>query len=126
MDITLCRKGLSSHCCCDRCLIHAYDVWPRHRMLSCGHSETRKSQTRPVPLLILVTLYRQLDEPIQQLCIGQSARFPQLGVHADLGEAWEGVDFVDVDFVGPLLQEEIDASEATEVEGGKCLDGLTT
>lgn len=42
-----------------------------------------------------VALEGQLDEFRDKLCVWQAAGFPQFGVHADFGEAGDGVDFVD-------------------------------
>src|SRR5271156_4049688 len=54
-------------------------------------------------------LNRQLDQPINQLRIRQSGGFPQLRIHADGGEARNGVQFVHVNLAGALLKEEIAA-----------------
>src|SRR5690606_22807729 len=45
-----------------------------------------------VALLVLPTFYGQPDEPVDEVRVGQAGGFPQLGVHADAGEAGNGVD----------------------------------
>ena len=37
----------------------------------------------------------EFDEVVDQLWIGQPGSFPQLGIHADGGEAGNGVEFID-------------------------------
>src|SRR5690606_23849298 len=56
-----------------------------------------------------VPLQRQLDQPGNQLPEGQSARLPEDGIHADLGEARDGIDLVDVDGAGVSLEAEVHA-----------------
>src|SRR5205823_12885231 len=50
-----------------------------------------------IALFILVSLYGQFDQTVQQLWIGEAARLPQLGIHTYLCKARESVDLVDVD-----------------------------
>ena len=40
------------------------------------------------------------DEAVDQLFVGDAGGLPELGVHADAGEAGHGVDFVEVDAGG--------------------------
>src|SRR5262249_11676858 len=62
-----------------------------------------------------VALQRQLDQPVQQLRIGDAACLPQLGIHADLGEARHGIDLVDVERAGIAVEEAIHPRQAAEV-----------
>src|SRR5207249_10790236 len=78
----------------------------------------------PVALFILVSFYSQLNQPVQQLRIGEAARLPKLGIHTDLGKAWQRIDLVDIDAPGLFLQKEIHASQTTEVKGHKRLHRL--
>src|SRR5207253_10183860 len=43
---------------------------------------------------LLVTFEGQLNQAVQKLRILQTARFPQLGIHADRGKAGDGIDLV--------------------------------
>jgi hypothetical protein len=54
----------------------------------------------------------QLDEFVDELGEGNAAGFPEFGVHADGGEAGDGVHFVEIDFSAFFSKEKIDASHA--------------
>jgi len=77
-----------------------------------------------VALAIFVAFDGQLDQAVQQLRVGQATGFPELGVHADFGEAGHGIDLVDVDFACLFLKKEVYTREAAEVERGEGEDGL--
>ena len=66
---------------------------------------------------------RQFDQAVYQLGIRQAAGFPQLGIHADLGEAGDGVDFVQVDGVGVFIDHEINARHPGAIDGLVSADG---
>jgi hypothetical protein len=51
-------------------------------------------------LLFLVAFGGKADESIDQFFVRHAGGFPELGVHADAGEARHGVDFVEVDAGG--------------------------
>ena len=73
------------------------------------------------------------DEAVDELFVGYAGGLPELGVHADAGEAGHGVDFVEVDAGGfgflvlfgfdGGLHEEVDAGEAGAVAGAEGGDG---
>src|SRR5207249_4448301 len=67
-------------------------------------------------LLLGVALQAKLDQAVEQLRIGDPAGLPQLGIHADLGEAWHGVDLVEVDRAGVFVEEEIYPRQPAQVE----------
>src|ERR1039457_3036447 len=58
-------------------------------------------------LLQFVAVQRERDQAVQQFAEANPAVLPHLGVHADGGEARDGIDLVDVEAAGPLLQKEI-------------------
>src|ERR1051326_5656800 len=62
-------------------------------------------------LLFCVSFERQLDQAIEQLWIGKTARVPHLRVHADRREAGNRVDFVDVEHAAVAGEKEIDARQ---------------
>ena len=64
---------------------------PRH---ACVRRRSRSERARAQPLLVGVALERERDQPIDQRRIGHAARLPHLRVHADGGEAGDGVDLV--------------------------------
>src|SRR5271167_2908106 len=60
-----------------------------------------------------VALQGELDEPRDQVPVTHSGCLPQLGVHADAGEAGQRVHLVDVyAALAVWLHEEIDAGQA--------------
>src|SRR5882757_6912233 len=73
------------------------------------------------------------NEAVDELFVGDAGGLPELGVHADAGEAGHGIDFVEVDaggfalFVLPCfdfgLHEKVDAGEAGAVAGAEGGDG---
>src|ERR1019366_9874 len=63
-------------------------------------------------LLLSVAVQRERDQAVQQLAEADSTVLPHLGVHADGGEARDGIDLVDVELVRGFLQKEIDARHA--------------
>jgi len=84
-------------------------------------------------LFFLVAFGGQGDEAVDKLLIGQARGLPELGEHADAGEAGHGIDFVEVDagwlcFPALLgldggLHEEVNAGEAGAVAGAEGGDG---
>src|ERR1700733_2147935 len=54
------------------------------------------------PRFFGVQLDPQLDQPVNQLRIGQPRRFPQLRIHADGGKTRNRVQFVHVDLARGL------------------------
>ena len=64
----------------------------------------------------------QIDEPIHQLCVGESSGFPQLGIHADAGEARNGVELVEQDAAAPAVEKEVDARVPGRADGLERLD----
>src|ERR1700678_2934504 len=54
-----------------------------------------------------VEIERKLDQFVEQLRIRKSRRFPELRIHADGRETWNGVELVDEDFVGAALEEKV-------------------
>jgi MFS family permease len=63
-----------------------------------------------------VALDRQVDQPGDQVRVGQAGGRPQQREHALGGEAGDGVDLVDQDASGRLLVEEVDPGEPLAVE----------
>ncbi len=71
-----------------------------------------------------VALDGELDEGGDEVGVGEPCGLPELGVHGDGGEAWEGIDLIEVDAATSVwLHEEVDAGEAGEVAGAECVDG---
>src|SRR5260221_14677238 len=68
-----------------------------------------------------MTRKRMRDQPVHEIGLGQSAGFPELGIHADRGESWKRVHFVQKHVVA--LDEEIYSGEARAAEQPKHLDG---
>src|SRR5260370_41603403 len=65
----------------------------------------------------------EFDEAVDALRVGQTGRFPQLGVHADGSEAGNRVEFVDGDFSIRTVEEEIAARHASSLDrwsGANC------
>src|SRR5882724_4669114 len=60
------------------------------------------------------------DQLIHEIHLGQSARFPELGIHADQGESWQRVYLVHEYFVA--LDEEVDSGQAFAAEQTKHLN----
>ena len=60
---------------------------------------------------------RRASGPVNQPGVGQAGGFPEFGVHADAGEAGDGVDFVQVDRAGDLIDKEIDPGHAGTING---------
>src|SRR3981081_2640504 len=60
------------------------------------------------------------DQLIHEIRLRQSARFPQLGIHADQGESWQRVYLVHEYFVA--LDEEVDSGQAFAAEQPKHLN----
>ncbi|MOA35500.1 hypothetical protein D3C78_1569530 [compost metagenome] len=42
-----------------------------------------------------MAFHRQLNQASDQLAVADTAGGPQFGIHADIGKAWQRVDFVD-------------------------------
>src|SRR5467141_2291524 len=64
-------------------------------------------------------LERELDELVDEIAEGDSARFPEFWVHADGGEAWDGVYFIEINFSAFFLEKEIHAGHATQFQRAK-------
>src|SRR5215510_7530494 len=62
------------------------------------------------------TLHGQLDQPGHQLGKRQATGLPQLGIHADHGEARHGVDLVQIQPPGCALQKEVHPRQARRVD----------
>ena len=78
-----------------------------------------------VALAIFVAFDGQFDQAIQQLWIGQTTRFPEFGVHTDLGKAGHRIHLVDIDLARLFLHKEVHAGQTVEVQSQKGLYGLT-
>src|SRR5260221_10145147 len=68
-----------------------------------------------------MTRKRMGNQPIHEIRLGQSARFPELGIHADRGESWQRVYLVHEYFVA--FDEEVDSGQAFAAEQTKHLNG---
>lgn len=55
-----------------------------------------------------MAIERQSNQSIQQFAVWDAGGGPELGIHADAGKTGQGVDFVEVKFIGFLIQKEID------------------
>ena len=67
-----------------------------------------------------MTRKRMGDQPIHEIRLGQSAGFPELGIHADRGESWQRVYLVHEYFVA--FDEEVDSGQAFAAEQTKHLN----
>src|ERR1700722_16155264 len=65
---------------------------------------------------MLETLNRQFYQPADELAVADTAGLPELRVHADLGEAGDCVDLVDIEF-SLLGKEEVHAAHTFAVQG---------
>ena len=66
---------------------------------------------------------REGDQGVEEFRIGNAAGGHEARVHADVGEAGNGVDFVERDGAGGFVDEEVDAGHAFAAEmvvGGEC------
>src|SRR5205807_9693768 len=70
-------------------------------------------------LFLLVALQSQLDQPLNQLWVFYSGSRPQLGVHADRGEARHGIDLIEIYLAGLGVHQEVHAGQAGAVH---CLE----
>src|SRR5713226_1415805 len=70
-----------------------------------------------------VLLERKLDELVDEIAEGDSARFPELWIHADGGEAWDGIYFVEINLSAIFLEEEIHARHAAQFQRAKRIHG---
>src|ERR1035441_2153116 len=59
-----------------------------------------------------MTLERQDDELVDQRAKAYGAVLPHLRIHADRGEAGDGIDLVDIQLAGGGFQQKIDAPHA--------------
>src|SRR5215469_3284333 len=73
---------------------------------------------------LVVKFEGELNEFVDQFCVGNAGGFPQLGIHADGGEAGDGVELVEIDLAGLAIEEEIAAGHASSVDGPKCTPGI--
>ena len=84
-------------------------------------------------LLFAMAFDGQGDEAVDEFFIRDAAGLPELGVHADAGEAGHGIDFIEVDAAGlrfPVFlcfrgwgHEEVDAGESGAVAGAEGGEG---
>src|SRR5438034_1940645 len=98
-----------------------------NRLATVSSTMCRKSQknlrsdARAQTLFVGVAFDRERDEAIEQLRIRESARLPQLRVHADRREARERVHLVQVQHAAVGGEQKIDARQPGAVdrlEGG--------
>src|SRR5256885_5390803 len=81
----------------------------------------RRSHAGTQLLLLGVAFDRKRDEAIEQLRIGDAACGPHLRVHADRGEAGDGVQLVEVQRSGAVVgKKKVDARHARAVERFEC------
>src|SRR3990170_7387110 len=69
----------------------------------------RSERGRAELLLVAMTFDRQRDETIEQRRVVHAARRPQLGVHADRGEAGKGVDLVQIERARGACEQKVHA-----------------
>src|SRR5688500_678886 len=81
------------------------------------------SNARAQLLLLAMALDGELEKSIDQIGIGEAARFPHLRIHADGGEAGQRVHLVDEQLAGRARHQEVDAREPGAVDGAEGLDG---
>ena len=69
-------------------------------------------------MLLFRPFQRKFDQVIDQGGHGSALVLHELGVHADGGEAGEGIDLVDHHPVGTVLHKEVAAGQTLAVQGG--------
>ena len=67
--------------------------------------------------LVLKALESQIDQPIDQRRIRDARRLPQLGIHADLCKARNGVQFVDPQLSADFVQQKVHARHSRAIQG---------
>src|SRR6185312_16955324 len=72
--------------------------------------------------LLLMPLKREFNESIDEFWILQSRGCPQLGIHADGGEAGHGIDLIHVKLVIVRIEQEIHARQPGTIYRLKCRD----
>src|ERR1017187_3041429 len=72
----------------------------------------RRLPREPGRPLLLVTLQRQGDQPVKQRGKAHAAMLPHLRIHADRGEAGDGIDLVDIQLSGGGFEQKIDPAHA--------------
>src|SRR5262249_41617180 len=87
--------------------------WPRPAAAPPPRSTVLGAQRAALP----VPLEGQVHELAQQIVVLDPARVPELGEHADGGEAGNGVDLVDVHLPRLALHQEVHARVAARVHG---------
>ena len=68
----------------------------------------------------------QFDQTVNQFVVRQPAGFPKFGIHADLREAGDGVQLVEINLVRIFFNEEIDARHACTINGLVGTHGIFT
>src|SRR5579859_5467939 len=71
----------------------------------------------------VVNFHREFNQLVNKFTEGNSACFPKFWIHADGGEAWNRVHFVQVQLPALFLEEEVDARHSREFERAECVDG---
>ena len=62
---------------------------------------------------------RELNQAVEQSRVGQAAGLPQLGIHADGGEAGDGIDLVDENFSTGAIQQKIHPRHSFALAGAE-------
>ena len=62
-----------------------------------------------------------MDEPVDEVCVRNAAGLPEFRVHADLGEAGDGVDLVNDD-LSVVPEKEIHSCHSFAAKDFECLD----
>src|SRR5713226_8521276 len=70
-----------------------------------------------------VLLKRELNQLVNQIAEGDSARFPEFRIHADGGEAGYSIYFVEINLSAFFLEEEIHARHAAQFQSAKRIHG---
>src|SRR5690349_16992966 len=81
-----------------------------------SYPASRSLTSTPPPVALLIAFDGQIHQPRHQFRQGDAACLPQLWIHADGGEARDGVDLVEQHALRRAFEEEIDARHASAVE----------
>src|SRR5215469_2607881 len=71
---------------------------------------------------LVVHFESQIDQFADQFAEGNSARFPQFWIHADRGEAGDGVRLVQIQLTPFFFEKEVDTSHTGELQRAKGFD----
>ena len=100
-----------------------------HMQTVCATPATRRQRLSAVRFRTWCGLFRDAARGPRRSSLssrsrkGMPAGFPEFRVHADRGEAGDGVDLVEEEFsAGAFLEEEVDAGHAAQFERAKGLD----